>query len=265
MTNPDTPQGAPLIDHLIELRRRLIWVLISFCVLFVLCYQFSQEIFAFLVKPLATALEGQSGRRLIYTGLTEAFVTYLKVSLFAASLLTFPFFAIQIWLFIAPGLYAIEKKALRPFLIATPVLFTIGAAFAYFLIIPAAWKFFLHFESQPIDGVLPIQLEARLSEYLSLVMQLILAFGISFLLPIVLILLGSLGVLKAKMLGQFRRYAFLFILIFSAVITPPDVLSMLGLALPLYLLYEISIFMVRLFEKRTPLSSSPLRRLKNKD
>lgn len=242
--------AAPLIDHLIELRRRLLWTVCGFIIAFLGCYQFSHEIFAFLVKPLATALEGQGDRRLIYTGLAEAFMTYLKVSLFTASLITFPLFAVQIWLFIAPGLYPLEKRAFLPFLMATPVLFLSGAAFAYYLIIPPAWKFFLHFETQQINGVLPIQLEARISEYLAIVMQLVLAFGISFLLPLLLVLLGRIGIIKSHMLTKSRRYAFLLILILAAIMTPPDILSMLGLALPLYLLYEVAIFVVYLSEKR---------------
>ncbi len=203
-----------------------------------------------MVKPLALALDGQTGRRLIYTGLAEAFITYLKVSLFTASLGTLPLLAMQIWLFIAPGLYPLEKRSFLPFLIATPILFLLGAAFAYYLIIPPAWKFFLHFESPPIEGVLPIQLEARISEYLAIVMQLVLAFGVSFLLPILLVLLCQIGVLQRHRLAKSRRYAFLLILIVSAVITPPDILSMLGLALPLYLLYEIAIVVVYFSEKK---------------
>ncbi len=249
MSTFEPSSATPLIDHLIELRRRLLWAVCGFILSFVGCYQFSHEIFAFLVKPLATAFEGLGDRRLIYTGLAEAFMTYLKVSLFTASLITFPLFAIQIWLFIAPGLYPLEKRAFLPFLIATPILFLSGAAFAYYLIIPPAWKFFLHFETPQIEGVLPIQLEARISEYLAIVMQLVLAFGISFLLPLLLVLLGQIGIVKARTLTKSRRYAFLMILILAAIITPPDILSMLGLALPLYLLYEVAIFIVHLSEK----------------
>lgn len=251
-----TAMPSPLIDHLIELRRRLLWVVFSFFIAFLGCYQFSHEIFAFLIKPLAAAFEGQVDRRLIYTGLTEAFMTYLKVSLFAASLVTFPLFAIQLWLFIAPGLYPLEKRVFLPFLMATPLLFLSGAAFAYYLIIPPAWRFFLHFETPRLEGALPIQLEARISEYLAIVMQLILAFGISFLLPIALILLGRVGLIKARMLVKSRRYAFLLILIVAAIMTPPDILSMLGLALPLYLLYEIAILIVRFSEKMNTLTDS---------
>ena len=248
--NESLSSAAPLVDHLIELRRRVLWTLSGFLVAFLGCYHFSQEIFSFLVKPLLLAFEGQAGRRLIYTGLAEAFMAYIKVSLFVASLITFPLFAVQIWLFIAPGLYPLEKKAFLPFLIATPALFLGGAAFAYYLVIPPAWKFFLHFEMSPGEGALPLQLEARISEYLSIMMQLVLAFGISFLLPIVLVLLGRIGLLKSSLLIKSRRYSFLLILIFAAIITPPDIPSMLGLALPLYLLYEISIFIVRFLEKK---------------
>lgn len=250
-TLPLNDKALSLIDHLIELRKRLLWIIFIFIIAFLGCYYYSDAIFAFLVKPLASLLQGQEGRRLIYTGLTEAFTTYLKVSFFAATFLIFPFFAIQIWLFIAPGLYPLEKKVFRPFLIATPFLFIMGAAFAYYLIIPPAWQFFLHFEQPVVQGSLSVQLEARLSEYLSLVMQLILAFGISFLLPIVIILLAKIGLIKVKTLKKSRKYAFLIILIVSAFITPPDVLSMIGLALPLYLLYELSIFIVCLSEKKS--------------
>lgn len=240
----------PLVAHLIELRRRLIYSLISFAIAFAVCYHFSDIIFAFLIKPLARIFEHHAGRRLIYTGLAEAFVTYLKVAFFASTFLSFPVFISQIWLFVAPGLYHKEKKIVFPFLIATPILFVGGAAFAYYGIIPPAWTFFLSFENTGIDGSLPIQLEGRVAEYLSIVMQLILAFGICFQLPVGLVLLARLGVLTSNHLKQSRKYSFLGILILSAILTPPDVLSMMGLALPLYTLYEISILLIKCVEKR---------------
>ena len=245
-----------LAQHLMELRKRLLWSVVAMVAGMCVCYLFVEDIYGFLVRPLAQAMGPEDSQRLIYTGLTEAFMTYLKVSLFAASLVTFPLFAVQLWLFIAPGLYPLEKRVFLPFLMATPILFLSGAAFAYYLIIPPAWRFFLHFETPRLEGALPIQLEARISEYLGIVMQLILAFGISFLLPIALILLGRVGLIKARMLVKSRRYAFLLILIVAAIMTPPDILSMLGLALPLYLLYEIAILIVRFSEKMNTLTHS---------
>jgi len=245
-----TDQEMPLIMHLIELRRRLLYSLLAFAGAFAVCYYFSESIFAFLIKPLAQVFENKEGRRLIYTGLTEAFVTYIKVAFFAALFISFPVLISQVWLFIAPGLYSQEKKVVLPFLFATPLLFIGGASFAYYCIIPPAWEFFLSFESPGIHGSLPIQLEGRVAEYLSIVMQLVLAFGICFQLPVLLVLLARLGVITAEQLINARKYSFLGILILSALLTPPDVLSMLGLALPLYSLYELSILLIKVVEKR---------------
>lgn len=243
----DTPR--PLLEHLIELRKRLIYILIVFFIVFSVCYFFSEAIFQFLVKPLATLLQAKGeGRRLIYTGLTEAFLTYIKVAAFAASFIAFPLIASQIWLFIAPGLYLHERKLFVGLLIATPILFFLGAAFAYTVIFPAAYQFFLSFESSAAAGSLPIQLEAKVNEYLSFVMRLIFAFGICFEIPVVLTLLASIDMVTRQGLIQKWRIAVLLIFIIAAIITPPDILSMLGLALPLIILYGLSIVMVTFLE-----------------
>jgi sec-independent protein translocase protein TatC len=241
----------PLLDHLIELRQRLIWSALAFFVAFIVCYVFHKQIFTILVAPMNT-LPNPEGRRMIFTAPTEAFFTYVKVAAWGAVCLSFPIVAGQIWKFVAPGLYQNEKSAFLPFLVATPFMFALGAAFLYFLILPYGLQFFASFEipREAGAGAVPIQFEAKMNEYLSFVMALILAFGISFELPVLLVLLCRVGILHSTQLAEKRRYAIVAMVTFAAIVTPPDVFSQLALAIPMYLLYEVSIVIARMLEKR---------------
>ena len=241
----------PLLEHLIELRSRLMWSVISIIVLFIAIFPFAEYVYQFLVHPLAIVFEKMGGhRRLIFTALHEAFFTYIKLSLISAVFVAFPFISMQFWMFVAPGLYKHEKSALAPFLIATPILFFMGGAMVYYIVMPWAYEFLLNFELQGGDGTLPIVSEPKVNEYLSLAINLIFAFGICFELPVVLSLLGRIGIISAKGMREKRKYAILIAFIVAAVITPPDVISQVLLASVLICLYEISIFSVRLIEKK---------------
>jgi len=247
---PENDVEAPLIDHLRELRKRIMIVVSSILLAFIVCFLFAGNIYDFLVQPLADAYETPSERRLIFTGLTEMFFTQVKLAFFGAFIIAFPVIGSQLYKFAAPGLYKHERRVMLPFLIGGPVLFIIGAAMAYYFIFPLAWKFFLGFESLGENGALAIQLEARVSEYLSLVMRMIIAFGVGFQLPLLLLLLARVGLVTAEGLARKRKYALLGILVFAAVITPPDLISQIGLAFPLLFLYECSIISCRMTESK---------------
>jgi sec-independent protein translocase protein TatC len=247
--NPDDKK-MPLMEHLIELRRRLIWSLVAFAICFVVCFFFANNIFDFLTRPLAAVWEGQEGRHLIYTALQEKFFANVKVAMFGGLVIAFPIIASQIWGFVAPGLYKNEKMAFLPFLVATPIMFLMGASFVYFIFVPNAFRFFTSFEEVAKNGALAITAEPKVSEYLDLIIQLILGFGIVFELPVLLTLLISAELLETQTLAKQRRYAIVAGFIISAILTPPDALSMMMMAIPLVGLYEISIVIGRIIEAR---------------
>ena len=247
----DTQKQGSFVSHLTELRTRLVNSIYLLFIFFLISYYFSEEIYNFLVQPYADAVKNDDiNRRLIFTALQETFITYLKVSFFAAFFISSPFILIQVWKFIAPGLYDNERKALMPYLILTPLLFLLGGLLVYYLIMPLAIKFFLSFETTSQIDNLPIQLEAKVNEYLSLIMKLIFAFGISFQLPVILSLLARVGFVDSEYLRKRRKYVVVIIFAVAAVLTPPDPVTQIGLAIPLLLLYELSIISVKLIEKK---------------
>ena len=249
--NEEKNKQASFVEHLTELRSRLIKSIVYLFLIFVICYIFAENIYSFLVSPYAEAVkDDEADRRMIFTALHETFVTYLKVAFFAAIFITSPIIFTQIWKFIAPGLYRNEKKAILPYLIATPLLFLLGGMLVYYLIMPLAIKFFLTFETSSQLGNLPIQLEAKVNEYLSLIMRLIFAFGISFQLPVLLSLLARVGMIDSEYLRKRRRYVIVIIFAAAAILTPPDPITQIGLGIPLLILYELSILSVKIIEKK---------------
>ena len=249
--NDENNNQSSFIGHLTELRSRLVKSIIYLFIFFIICYFFAEDIYSFLVEPYAEAVKDDGvNRRLIFTALHETFITYLKVAFFTAMFVSSPIILTQIWKFIAPGLYKNEKRALLPYLIATPTLFLLGGMLVYYLVMPLAIKFFLTFETSAQVSGLPIQLEAKVNEYLSLIMRLIFAFGISFQLPVLLSLLARVGFIDSVYLKKRRKYVIVIIFIAAAILTPPDPITQIGLGIPLLILYELSILSVKIIEKK---------------
>jgi sec-independent protein translocase protein TatC len=240
----------PLLDHLVELRTRLLYSFIAFIAAFAVSFFFAQEIYDFFVRPLARAMEGREHARMIFTALYEPFLAQIKVAFYTALFVSFPVISAQIWMFVAPGLYKNEKKAFLPFLFATPILFFMGGALVYYFIMPLAWEFFLNFQTMGGEGALPVEVEPKVDQYLSLVLRLIFAFGLAFELPVLLMLLAKVGIVTSTGLAAKRRYAIVGVFVMAAVLTPPDVISQIGLAIPIILLYEVSIIGARMIERK---------------
>ncbi len=241
---------APLLDHLIELRKRIIYSVLALFVGFIICFALADPIFSFLTAPYKHATGGMANTNLIYTALYEKFFANAKLALFAGLCLAFPVIASQVWMFVAPGLYRHERRAFLPFLIASPLLFIAGAAFVYYVMLPYAIKFFLGFQTAGSKDTAGIVLMPKVSEYLDFVTTLIFAFGLTFQLPVALTLLGKVGIVSSDMLRKSRRYAVVGITALAAIFTPPDIFSMISLMVPLVVLYEVSIWLVRSIEKK---------------
>ena len=248
----DKPQ--PLIEHLMELRTRLIWSIAAFFIAFIGCFAVAKHLFNYLVYPYKWAVEWAhldlAKAELIYTAPQEFFFTQVKVAMFGALVISFPIIAAQIYKFVAPGLYKNERNAFLPFLIASPILFLMGAALVYFFFTPMVMWFFLKMQQAPGDGQVAIALMPKVSEYLSLIMTLVFSFGLVFQLPVITTLLARVGLLTSSWLAEKRKFAIVFAFIVAAVLTPPDPMSQIGLALPTILLYEISIYAARLVERQ---------------
>ena len=253
MSNDIDDKPQPLIEHLIELRKRLIWSIGAFFVAFIFCFAFAKHLFNYLVIPYKWAVQWAgldlSKSELIYTAPQEFFFTQVKVAMFGAMVIAFPVIAAQIYKFVAPGLYKNERSAFLPFLIASPILFLMGAALVYFLFTPMVMWFFLTMQQAPGEGEVAISLMPKVSEYLSLIMTLVFSFGLVFQLPVVTSLLARVGFVTAAGLAAKRKYAIVIAFVVAAVLTPPDPLSQIGLALPAILLYEISIYCARVIER----------------
>jgi sec-independent protein translocase protein TatC len=250
MTHDDIEASkAPLMEHLLELRRRLMWSLLAVFLAFLVCFWFAKPIYNLLLWPYRLAVGGDAPIDMIYTAPQEFFFTQVKLAMFGAIFIAFPVIASQIYMFVAPGLYRNERQAFLPYLIATPLLFLLGAALVYFVAMPLAMKFFLSMQ-QTGDAQVQIHLTAKVSEYLSLIMALILGFGICFQLPVLLTLLARAGFVTSEGLRRYRRHAILGVFVVAAVLTPPDPISQISLAIPTILLYELSIYAVRFAEKK---------------